>query len=246
MTLGELLSRVPEFATFTLTDKVRLFAWHLHVNRGKERFATREIVGCFDEIHTHRPGNASQLITNLASQRHIISDRNGHRLAKDVRESLDAKYGGRSETVTVDRLLSELPTLLSSPAQQNYLEEALICFRSKAFRAAIVMTWNVAYDHLVTVVAASHLPAFNMQASTVLGPKKSGLAKRDDFQRLQESEVITVCNAANIISKEVAKVYTDKLNKRNSAAHPSGSTIDKLQAEAFISDLIKNGMTKVC
>ncbi len=246
MTLNELLSRVHEFGSFTLTDKVRLFAWHLHINRGKERFSTREIVGCFDEIHMHRPGNASQLVTNLVSQRHIISDRNGYRLAKDVRESLDSKYGGRTETVIVDKLLSELPALLSSPAQQAYLEEALICFRNKAFRAAIVMAWNVAYDHLVTVVAGSHLPAFNANAAVVLGPKKSGLVKRDDFQRLQESEVITVCNAANVISKEVAKVYTDKLNKRNSAAHPSGSTIDKLQAEAFISDLIKNGMTKIC
>lgn len=68
---------------------------------------------------------------------------------------------------------------------------------------------------------------------------------KDDFQKWKESEVIEACNTSAVVSKEVAKVLVDKLNKRNRAAHPSGLDIDKLQAEAYISDLIQNAMMKV-
>src|SRR5262249_39774384 len=127
----------------------------------------------------------------------------------------------------------------------EYLQEALTCFRNRAFRAAVVMTWNVTYDHLVTTLVAKHLQAFNQQLAGMFGGKKKSVGSRDDFQRLKESEVVEVANAAGLISKEVAKVLGEKLDKRNSAAHPSGSKIDKLQAEAYISDLINNAMLKL-
>jgi hypothetical protein len=37
----------------------------------------------------------------------------------------------------------------------------------------------------------------------------------------------------------------DKLDRRNSAAHPSGTKVDKLQAEEYISNLIQNAMFKI-
>ena len=153
------------------------------------------------------------------------------------------------ETVLVDQLLSSLPAEANqgAPGSRTTMNEALaICFRHKAFRAAIeLMTWNVAYDHLLSVVVATKLAAFNMaQASTMFGGKKKPIATREDFQRMQESDVIDVCNAGRLVSKEVAKVLNDKLEKRNSAAHPSGSTFNKLQAEEFITDLVNNAILK--
>ena len=131
---------------------------------------------------------------------------------------------------------------ITDAACREYLEEALVCFRHAAFRASIVMTWNVTYAHLVTIVVANHLVRFNTQMSTMFGGRKKPVASVEDFQKLKESEVIDVCNAAGLVSKEVAKVLVDKLDKRNTAAHPSGASVDKLQAEAFISDLVKNAL----
>ena len=125
--------------------------------------------------------------------------------------------------------------------------EGLGCFRCKRYRAAMVMAWNVVYDHLIAVVTANHLSAFNARHPTIFTGRqaKDVVTNRDDFQKWKESEVIQICYAANLIGKEVNKVLVDSLNKRNSAAHPSGSQFNKLQAEAYVSDLINNAMLKV-
>lgn len=244
MTPGDYVRTIAGFSKLGETEQIRVFAWHLHAHRQLERFRTGDIVACFDAAHEHRPANTSQLLAALVGKE-LIKDGDGFRLSREFREKLRQKYGSRDETAAVDRLLADLPSRLSDVDQRTYLNEALLCFRHQAFRAAIVMTWNVAYDHLVTTIAARHLPAFNQQMSTMYGGKKKAVASRDDFQRLKESEVIEVCNADAIISREVAKVLSDKLAKRNSAAHPSGSIVDKLQAEAYISDLINNAMLKI-
>src|SRR6266481_10113936 len=45
---------------------------------------------------------------------------------------VDLSCFGRA-TVYVDKLLTELPTKIQTTAERGYLEEALICFRNKAF-----------------------------------------------------------------------------------------------------------------
>ncbi len=242
--LAEYVRGVEGFDRLNHTDKIRHFAWYLDRHRQKAKFRTSDITGCFDELHLHRPKNASQMVLSLVG-RDLLRDGDGFRVAKPLRDALDGKHLARDETVAVDALLSALPAKLSDAAQQDYLSEALVCFRHQAFRAAVVMTWNVVFDHLMTVVVANHLVAFNSRMAGMFGGKKKAVATRDDFQRLKESEVIEVCVAANLVSKEVGKVLEEKLDKRNSAAHPSGSRIDKLQTEAFISDLINNAMLKI-
>jgi hypothetical protein len=242
--LEDVVAGVAAFNTWGHSERIRLFAWFLHTREAKERFQTADINRCFDVLHLARPSNASQLITQLTDQGHFLKDGAGWRLGREQRDKLDQNYGRRQETVAVDKLLSELPGRMTDNACREYLEEALVCFRHAAFRAAIVMTWNVTYGHLLTVVVARNLSRFNVQMSTMFGGKKKPINSIDDFQKLKESEVIEVCNAGGLISKEVSKVLADKLDKRNTAAHPSGATVDKLQAEAFISDLVKNALLK--
>src|SRR5690606_29409855 len=84
-------------------------------------------------------------------------------------KALHLQHGFRAETVEVDQLLSSLPALLPHTSQQDYLAEAIVCFRHRAFRAAVVMTWNVAYDHLLTRIEVSDLARFNAQLATMFG-----------------------------------------------------------------------------
>jgi hypothetical protein len=243
--LADYIGSVDGFDALSQTDKIRHFAWYLDRHRNKQKIRTSDITGCFDEVHLHRPKNASQMVSSLIG-RDLIRDGDGFRVAKRLRDVLDAKQLGRDETIAVDVLLSELPAKLSDVAQQDYLHEALVCFRHRAFRAAVVMTWNIVYDHLVTIVVLKHLTVFNANLAGMFGGKKKPVATRDDFQQLKEFETIQVCIAAGIVSKEVGKVLKEKLDKRNSSAHPSGARIDKLQTEAFISDLLNNAMLKIC
>ena len=57
---------------------------------------------------------------------------------------------------------------------------------------------------------------------------------------MNESQVIAVASSAGIIDKNIHKVYSEKLGKRNSVAHPSTQHITQIQAEGFIDELINN------
>lgn len=245
MTLDELISKVSDFDNWSHADRIRLFAWFLQSQKGLARFRTGDLTACFDEAHVHRPSNPSQFVRQLCEQKQFIADGTGFRLERSLRAKMDVTWGQREETVAVDRLLAELPSQLAVQAERDYLEEALTCFRSQAFRAAVLMTWNVTYDHLIAKIVENHLTVFNHQMSTMFGGKKRPVTIRGDFQKLQESEVLEVCTAAGIVTKEVAKVLREKLDKRNSAAHASGTRFDKLQTEAFIADLVKNALQNI-
>lgn len=127
-----------------------------------------------------------------------------------------------------------------------YLNEALLCFRVKAYRASIVMAWNLAYDHLCELILAKQLPSFNLQLPKTFSKAEiTTITNRDDFMFLKESQVLQVAKSANIISPNVHKIMKEKLDRRNIAAHPSGVEISQLSAEDFIRDLVVNVVLKV-
>ena len=153
--------------------------------------------------------------------------------------------GQRQATVAADKLLRDLPTKLTSPIEKEYLEEALLCFGAGAYRAAIVMTWNVALSHLCILIFDKHLAAFNTQlAATFTKSPKKPIAKLDDFQDLKEFKVLQVAKSSGIITNAVHHVLQEKLNRRNGAAHPSGIKIAAHTADAYIIDLVENFVLK--
>src|SRR5437016_8921288 len=104
----------------------------------------------------------------------------------------------------VEKLLADLPGKISDHAERVFLEEAITCFRHKAYRAAIVMTWNLTYFHVCHYVLKHKLAEFNAEY-----PKRHGgihkkakaptIAKYEDFSSdLKESEVIEICRSAKI------------------------------------------------
>jgi hypothetical protein len=62
----------------------------------------------------------------------------------------------------------------------------------------------------------------------------------DDFSTLKEYVVIDICKRETIVKRERRQILFEKLDKRNSAAHPSTVRIGQLQAENFIDELVKN------
>jgi hypothetical protein len=140
-----------------------------------------------------------------------------------------------------------LPGKVPGEAERLFLAEAISCFRIKAFRAAIVMTWNVAYDHFEEWIVRNHLVAFNGRV-LVNYPKKIGIvikSKEDFSDYFKESEVIEISKSAGFLHDNIKKIMTDKLTKRNMAAHPSLVEITQYQAEDVISDLVNNVILKL-
>jgi hypothetical protein len=248
MQLSDLVAGIEQFAEWRHADKIKLFAWHLHAHKKLSAFQPEHLSECFAILSLAPPSAVRPFLVAMSqkSPPEVIKGKQGYFLELRVRQHFEAKYGQRNSTIQVDALLSGLPDKIPSLKEKAYLEEALICFRHKAIRAAIVMTWNVAFDHLLTFLLDKHLTAFNGQLPKSF-PKADILAitKRDDFLSLKESQVLQVAKTANIISPNLHKIFKEKLDRRNMAAHPSDIDLGQLTAEEFIKDLVENAILKL-
>src|SRR5688572_27153601 len=170
MDLGEFARGVPGFHQLGHPDKLKLFAWYLHTHRGAERVSGLSLKSCYDELHIVAP-DMSIYLPRLAAKKppELIRDKLGYRLEGGVRRALDLKYSAHPTTVAVTRVLSDLPGKIPDLAERAFLAEALSCYRVQAYRAAIVMVWNLAFDHLLRwlLADASRLSQFN----TAIGRK---------------------------------------------------------------------------
>ena len=251
MELADLTNHVPDFGHLPQVDKVKVFAWYLHVHKRKEHFTSTDIRQCHETLHLEPP-NVSDILAKLALRKPRVLLRTGSqfKLEMRVRQELETKYGTRPISIAVEQSLAELPVRISDETKRKYYVEALNCYKSKCFRAAILMSWNLAYDHLLNWVLSnpSRLAKFNTELPSkppfVLATGAVGMtiAKREDFERLGEHEVITICGHKNvaIISDNVKKILVECLQWRNMSAHPSTIEVKQVTAEHTILNLVEN------
>jgi hypothetical protein len=250
MLLADFKQMVPGFSQKGHPEKIKLFGWYLHAHEGKEIFSPADVKKCYDTLHEIPPSSFSGYFKNLVDQKQLIKNSSGYRLAGQVRDQLAAAYTPSGHKVQVTAILRDLPAKVPDMAERTFLDETLICYEHGAFRATVVMAWNLAYHHLCDYVIKHRLADFN--ARWLLkhpGHHKNGtktISVIDDFmQELKESEVITICKDAGIITKDVYKIMDEKLGKRNTAAHPSSVSIGQLQTDALIVDLVDNVVLKL-
>jgi hypothetical protein len=233
--------RIPGFDGKSFTDKIEIFAWYLHEILGKAKFTAVDVAECFDVAHSAKPANVHSLLGKLCEKKPVrmLRDTGGYRLTGGVRDQIGRNIGARATSVATTALLAALVPKVTNVAQQTFLTETITCFNQKAYRATIVMAWNLAYAHVCDVIHNKHAAAFDAQRKLVF-PKLPPLSKRTDFEDYKESQVIEICRGARILDASVCKVLSEKLNKRNSAAHPSSVVVTVVQAEDVITDLLNN------
>ena len=233
-------------------DKIKIFGWWLHRFKEQPTFGGAHIGKCYDTLHLSRPSSFGPYISQLAEKRELLKSGDGYRLENRVREEFDAAYGVPEVTLKVTGLLTDLATAIPDMAARAYYKEALICYKHGSRRAAIVMTWNIAFAHLCDHVLAKRLAEFNSTWQFSFPGMHTGkkgakvIATLDDFaDYLKEHEVLLVCRDAGIINKNVYNIMQPALSRRNAAAHPSSVVIDQVQTDAYISDLIMNVVQKI-
>ena len=250
MELAELKQIIPGLADKSHYDKIKIFGWWLHVHQSKASFTGADITKCYSQLHFSAPSSFGAYIKQLVGRKHLLKTGAGYKLENKIREQLDAAYGKPEITRKVTNLLTGLADTIPDMAERDHYKEALICYKYGSLRAAVVMTWNIAFSHLCDHVLAKRLTDFNSrwQLSHPGANKKKTLAIAtfDDFhEHLKESEVLLICRDAGIIGKNVYNIMHACLGKRNAAAHPNAIVIDSVQADAFISDLIENVVQKI-
>lgn len=244
MLLSDFAQQVDGFDALSHKDKIKVFGWYLHVHKVLASFDNEAIRACFRQLHL-TPPDVSVYLPRMAAAKppELLKERSRYRLARAVRSELDAKYSLHQSVIQVNKLLSDLPDRVPDIAERAFLREAIACYRAKAFRACIVMSWNLAFDHLLhwVLADASRLSDFNA-AILRRFPKKTSISisSIEHFEELKEAETIDICQTASLISKNTSEILREKLKKRNMAAHPSQVAIQQSQADDVITDLVNN------
>jgi hypothetical protein len=247
VTLEQLVATIDGFAALGHGDKIKIFMWWLHTHQKRERIQPREVTACYTQLSIAAT-NVGTMMNWLESKQHLIKNKQGYRLERTIDDELTAKYGQREATIHVEKLLTDLPGKLSNDSERAYLEETLICFRNRAFRAAVIMVWNLTYDHLCQWIIRDpkRLADFNVQLPKSYAKKNySAISKRDSFEEMKESEALQVASSAGIITGNLHKILKEKLDRRNVAAHPSDVKTLQPTAEEVIRDLIENVVLKL-
>jgi hypothetical protein len=248
MQLHELINQVPEFDKMAPRDKIRLFAWYLHTHKRQEHFGSDHIRALYKELYMV-PDDVGKYIMRMHAVNNpdLARERQGFKLTRAVRSHLDAKYGGHPSMQAVSELLTDLPDKVPDVAEKVFLAEAIDCYRVKAYRACIVMIWNLAFDHLLNWILKepSRLTAFNAAVTKRFQntPKKTHIVinRYDDFaDDLKEFEIIELCKTANLLNDNLIRTLKEKLGKRNAAAHPSTMVVVQSQADDVVTDLVNN------
>jgi hypothetical protein len=245
MELRDLVDQVAGFDKLPPREKIQLFAWHLHTHRGQEHFGSDHIRALYKELHMV-PDDVGKYVLRMHSTNNpdLARERQGFKLTRSVRSQLDAKYGIHQSVVSVSKILTDLPTKVPTVEARFFLQEALKCYRFEAYRACIVMTWNLAYAHLLDYILSDPQRLADFNASiTKKYPKKTNvvIVKYDDFtEELSERETVEIANVANTFNSVVFRILKKELDRRNIAAHPSNVVVSQHQADDMVSELVNN------
>jgi hypothetical protein len=239
--MSDIVDSVDGFSGYTYADKIRFFAWYHQARAGV--FSEGDIAHAFDELGIARPSAISPFIRAMLVRRppEVIKRNNGFVLVRELFQEYERRFGRRERVAQVTDSLRTVMKTVTDPLERVYLEETLACYGAKAYRAAVVLAWNAAYDHLLRRILKRSLAEFNIELANRFPKSKIGaISEYDDFSYLRESDVLAIAKFARIISSNLFKLMSSKLDLRNTAAHPSPIKITSLTAEQYIVDVVEN------
>jgi hypothetical protein len=219
-----------------------MMGWYLHAVKEQEFFISAEIGACFDAAHVARPANIASTLAKLVDKKAVLRSPKGFRLSASYRAEMEKLLPARPTTVKTTRILADLLAKVTNPVQRAFLVETIVCYNHQAYRAAVVMAWNLVFSDVLDRIVANHLSDFNKGVGTH-GMRKA-ISRREDFENMQESDIIKIARAQNILGKETTKSLEMKLQLRNTAAHPSTVVVGETTANEVIFDLVQNVLLK--
>lgn len=126
---------------------------------------------------------------------------------------------------------------------KNFVEDAIVCYESDSFRAAVVLSWVGAVSVLYDYVMINKLTEFNAEA--LRRDAKWRRAKtKDDLSRMKEYDFLQVLVAISVIGKNVKDELEICLKLRNGCGHPNSLKIGELRVSSHIEILVLNVFSK--
>jgi hypothetical protein len=227
---------------------IDLFVYFLTVELCKDAATAKDIDQCFRDCDLTPPKATSARLGEgfRTKPQKFVKSGVGYKLQRHMRESLSKKLGAETPTFQASVTLRSLEAKMPAGNARDFLSETLDCFDMGANRATSVMAWILTVNHLFDYILEHKLTEFNaaLAKNTDKRVKTSCIIQRDDFNDIPEGKFIELCRSARIISNDVRKILDQKLDIRNSCAHPSGITINRTKVIDFVEDLVDNVILK--
>jgi len=163
---------------------------------------------------------------------------NGERV---VRELAGPDATGTPPPV-ISKLRTHLPTM-KEEATREFVGEAIACFESSLYRAAVVFSWVGAVSALQTHVIDHKLKEFNAEAKR-RNAKWKEAENADDLSRMKEKTFLEHLDAISVIGKSVRQELEGCLTRRNGCGHPNSYKLDEHVAASHLAILIMNVFAK--
>ena len=244
--LRSFFSQHPELqiSTRTKRDLTRLLVYwavEIHGLKGVDK----TLLGAFfSALDVALPDDTGVVLAQLKNGQELVITEGVYRPSATLKESLKAEFGRKPPLLEAEPHIEALIQKVTRPDAKDFLEEALLCLRANAPRAAIVMTWVVVVDHLYEFVLRHKLRDFNVELAKK-HLKITAVTTKDDFSEIKrEKDFIETCRAASVFNNDVKKILDEKLGIRNTGGHPSTVKVHPRKAANFIEDLVENVMLK--
>jgi hypothetical protein len=153
---------------------------------------------------------------------------------------------GPSASMPEPKIAAGLRTLLSkikSPDTKAFLEEAVLSFEARHYRAAVVLTWVGAVSVLYEYIICQKLSEFNAEASR-RDTKWKVARSKDDLSRMKEFEFLQILDYLSIIGKNVRQELEVCLQLRNACGHPNSLQVGEARVAAHVETLLMNVFAK--
>lgn len=173
-----------------------------------------------------------------------------NRIIRRVYQRMSTELASRQALLVdqgaVSERLRNLRETITGSEKQIIFADTLRCLETGAYRAAIVMGWNLAYEHFRRWIFKSKRKRLRNFNTELTGRHKNKTSNHDpisifeDFYDLKESMVVDVAHKAQLIEKQKMQVLTGALNDRNHFAHPNSRRATAATATGYIENLIVN------
>ena len=235
---------IQDFSEFSKEEQIIHFGYFLQTQEKITYFNNVEIEQCFEILSIPKPSNIISRLSKLAKKPKnllVFIKKKGYQISYSKKKEIETSIHGSLPYITISQELNNLPKILSKVAEQKFLNEIITCYRSKSWRAVIVLMWILTMDHIQDyVMIKKNLTKFNTALQTNKKYQKITIKNKADFENVKESHFIEALRTAKFITGNQKKILDHKLQDRNSYAHPSTLSLKPSKALDFIDDLVNN------
>ncbi len=242
MTADEFVAGVDNFDELPISTQTDLLVYYLLNHGGASHVGPASISSLRLALRLTEHSRLSSYLSEKTKKQggqkpRYIKLKAGYSLQRSHSVFLQQSFLGRPAVRHLAPSLRGTLAAIGDPAVKAYLEEAIGAFEHGHQRAALILTWCVAYGLFRDWLFRNHLAALNSATSGWKVP--FAISKLEDFQELTESTVIDTARKCGAISREQNKTLRQLLDQRNSYAHPTSKLITPATVEAYIEIVIR-------